>query len=108
MGAPLAINLARAYDVLISCLLESKTVKYVLFDDQEGLARHLKRGALVIDTSTIAYGAGTLLQKRLKGTARLQPRSANPSRTAVSISLDIFCLRSLCSAARFGDSQKHF
>ncbi len=53
-------------DVLITCLPDSKTVSHVLFDDQEGLARHLKRDALVIDTSTIEYRATLELNDRLR------------------------------------------
>jgi len=89
MGAPMAINLARKYDVLvhartistvsevvtrgakhaddigqfsdidvlITCLPDSIAVNHVLFDHEEGLAQYLKPGALVVDTSTIEYGA---------------------------------------------------
>lgn len=53
-------------DVLITCLPDSKIVNRVLFDPQEGLAQHLKPGALVIDTSTIEYGATLEFNNRLQ------------------------------------------
>jgi len=53
-------------DVLITCLPDSKIVSRVLFDPQEGLAQHLKPGALVIDTSTIEYGATLEFNYRLQ------------------------------------------
>lgn len=53
-------------DVLITCLPDAKIVSSVLFDRQEGLAQHLKPGALVVDTSTIEYGATLEINSRLR------------------------------------------
>ncbi len=53
-------------DVLITCLPDSKIVSRVLFDNQAGLAQYLKPGALVVDTSTIEYGATLELNDRLQ------------------------------------------
>lgn len=53
-------------DVLITCLPDSKIVSRVLFDRQEGLAQHLKPGALVVDTSTTEYGATLEFNTRLR------------------------------------------
>lgn len=99
MGAPMAINLARHYDVLVydrnpdtvahvvrngargaqspdqfttvdalvMCLPCAEIVNSVLFDSKTGLARHLKTGALVVDTSTIAFVATLKVRDRLEG-----------------------------------------
>ena len=98
MGAPMAINLAHEYDVLIydrntnaiasversgakgadkpdqfadvdaliTCLPAAKILNNALFDPKAGLVRHLKPGALVIDTSTIEYGATLQIRDRLQ------------------------------------------
>ena len=53
-------------DVLITCLPAAGAVKTALFDPEEGLAQHLKAGALVVDTSTIEYGATLEIRDRLE------------------------------------------
>nr|WP_171178189.1 NAD(P)-dependent oxidoreductase [Ruegeria sp. HKCCD8929] len=53
-------------DVLITCLPAAKIVNSALFDPKTGLVQHLKAGALVIDTSTIEYGATLELRNRLQ------------------------------------------
>lgn len=53
-------------DVLITCLPNSIAVSHVLFGHEEGLAQYLKPGALVIDTSTIEYGATLEFNDRLR------------------------------------------
>lgn len=54
-------------DVLITCLPTAKIVETVLFDQEFGIARHLKAGTLVIDTSTIEYSTTLNLNDRLQG-----------------------------------------
>ncbi len=44
-------------DVLFLCLPSAEVVRHVLFDPIDGLASHLKPGAIVVDTSTIEYRA---------------------------------------------------
>ena len=44
-------SLARECDVVMTCLPTSKEVRAVLFGD-DGLAKHLKRGSLVVDMTT--------------------------------------------------------
>ncbi len=53
-------------DVLITCLPTAKVVNTVLFDSKTGLVQHLKAGALVVDTSTIEYGATLEIRDRLQ------------------------------------------
>ncbi len=53
-------------DVLITCLPAAGIVNNALFDPEEGLAQHLKAGALVVDTSTIEYGATLEIRDRLQ------------------------------------------
>ena len=97
MGAPMAINLSRAHDVVVHarnsdavaqvashgafpangpsgfsdvdtvvlCLPSAEIVQHALFDPKSGLARHLKPGAIVVDTSTIEYGATIEIHKQL-------------------------------------------
>ena len=97
MGAPMAINLAKAYDVtifdskketmldvakkglnalkrpeqlseidaLILSLPNTATVQNVLFDPNNGFARHLKLGTIIIDTSTTEYSATLDINKNL-------------------------------------------
>lgn len=67
-GALVAENIKQFsnVDALITCLPEAKIVKTALFDAKLGLAQHLKTGALVIDTSTIEYGATLELKNRLQ------------------------------------------
>lgn len=52
-------------DVLILCLPTAETVKDALFNPQTGIARHLKEGAIVVDTSTIEYAATLDIQAQL-------------------------------------------
>ncbi len=52
-------------DVLITCLPAAGIVNSALFDPEEGLAQHLKAGALVVDTSTIEYGATLEIRDQL-------------------------------------------
>ncbi len=53
-------------DVLITCLPSASTVDNVLFDPKAGLVQHLKAGVLVVDTSTIEYGATLEISDRLQ------------------------------------------
>ena len=53
-------------DVLITCLPAATIVNYALFDPRAGLVQHLKAGALVVDTSTIEYGATLEIRDRLQ------------------------------------------
>lgn len=67
-GAKSADDLSQfsGVDALITCLPDSKIVSRVLFDRQEGLVQHLKPGALVVDTSTIEYGATLEFNSRMQ------------------------------------------
>ena len=51
---------------LITCLPAATIVNYALFDPRAGLVQHLKAGALVVDTSTIEYGATLEIRDRLQ------------------------------------------
>ncbi len=53
-------------DVLITCLPAAKIVDSALFDSNTGLAQHLKPSALVVDTSTIEYGATLEIRDQLQ------------------------------------------
>lgn len=53
-------------DVLMTCLPDAKIVNRVLFDPKAGLARHLKAGALVVDTSTVEFAATLEMSERLQ------------------------------------------
>lgn len=53
-------------DVLITCLLAAKIVDSALFDSNSGFAQHLKPSTLVVDTSTIEYGATLEIRDRLQ------------------------------------------
>ena len=53
-------------DVLITCLPAAKIVDSALFDSDTGLAQHLKPSALVVDTSTIEYGATLEIRDQLQ------------------------------------------
>ena len=53
-------------DVLITCLPAAKIVDSALFDSITGLAQHLKPSALVVDTSTIEYGATLEIRDQLQ------------------------------------------
>ena len=52
-------------DVLILSLPSADIVKQALFDRQNGIAKHLKQGAIVIDTSTIEYAATLEIHSQL-------------------------------------------
>ena len=97
MGAPMALNLMKEYDVLIFdknknvmhyfaqrraeimsnpeqavnidllilCLPTGEDVKDVLFNDHSGLANHLKKGTIIVDTSTIDYESTLELHDKL-------------------------------------------
>lgn len=53
-------------DVLITCLPAAKIVDSALFDSNTGLAQHLKPSTVVVDTSTIEYGATLEIRDRLQ------------------------------------------
>ena len=53
-------------DVLITCLPAAKIVDSALFDSNIGLAQHLKPSTVVVDTSTIEYGATLEIRDRLQ------------------------------------------
>jgi 3-hydroxyisobutyrate dehydrogenase-like beta-hydroxyacid dehydrogenase len=53
-------------DVLITCLPAAKIVNSALFDSKAGLVQHLKAGTLVVDTSTIEYGATLEFKSQLQ------------------------------------------
>lgn len=53
-------------DVLITCLPAAGIVNSALFNPEAGLVQHLMAGALVVDTSTIEYGATLDIRDRLQ------------------------------------------
>jgi len=55
-------------NVLILCLPTAAIVKDVLFDPQVGLAQHLNKGVIVVDTSTTEHGAALDIKERLLAT----------------------------------------
>ena len=52
-------------DVLVLCLPRADIVKQALFDAKDGVAKHLKQGAIVIDSSTIEYAATLAIHEQL-------------------------------------------
>jgi 3-hydroxyisobutyrate dehydrogenase-like beta-hydroxyacid dehydrogenase len=52
-------------NILITCLPTANIVENALFDLKVGLVQHLKGGTLIVDTSTIEYGATLEIKKRL-------------------------------------------
>ncbi|SHG83798.1 NAD(P)-dependent oxidoreductase [Marivita hallyeonensis] len=52
-------------DVMITCLPSGAIVERTLFDPEHGIARHLRPGTMVVDTSTIEYGLTLSIGERL-------------------------------------------
>ena len=57
-------------DLLILCLPTAKDVKDVLFRSHISLANHLKKGAIVVDTSTISYSETLEVCEKLNSTGQ--------------------------------------
>jgi len=64
-SAKRVIDLAEV-DVLITCLPNAEILDIFLLDPKDGLAQHLRAGAIVVDTSTIEHGATIEIGSKLK------------------------------------------
>ena len=57
-------------DLLVLCLPKAKDVKDVLFSSRIGMANHLKKGAIIVDTGTTDYDETLKISKRLNSTGQ--------------------------------------